>query len=225
MINLKNKSVAVFGHLSRRYILIASALMLVAAAGVAAGGNAVGWWDGKPVPGEGVLREQFSKPELLNKVDLARARVVAAIPNVDLVAVPQLDGGYCITPMVAGDTDMPITCDEGVDANQRDVVMSWSIAKGHTSRWVVAGRITDAGATSVSLFDLQVELAPDGFFLASIPPERWKQLHRSSGTLTVAGSQGETIREACFTLGHSPQEIPRDGQVSISTSTLTSRVC
>lgn len=217
---------------ARHWMLVAVTVLLVGA-GVGAGGQVAGWWEdaSAPAPDVNAIRQAFGKPEmdpatglqtgrmLSDKVDFARARTVARAPGVALVAVPRIDGGYCLTLWLGADPDVAIACDEG-SSDPQDLFLSWSIAKGEEPIWVIVGRVTDPNAATVSVSDLHADVAGGGFFMARVPAERWSQLSGVSGVLAVLDSGGHTIRESCVTFGAPPDTSPTGG-VSVAASDLT----
>jgi hypothetical protein len=204
----------------RSYVVIAVAVTALGATSVGFAGRAAGWWGGEPVPDPDVLQKTFAQPsaeghiDLAGQVDLSRARSVGHSSDVDLIAVPKNDGGYCLTLSMGSDPDMPITCDDGPGAAQRDLFLSLAIAKGQRPAWIIAGRISDPKGSQISTSGVEADVQSDGFFVTSIPPPMWKGLDAAVEPFTVLGTTGEVIRQSCVQLGHSPLKT-HDGGASI----------
>jgi hypothetical protein len=115
-------------------VLVACGLTLLGA-GVGIAGKAAGWWsNGQAVSNPAAVRGAFANPSLngdfIKRSDFVNARTVAQAGDIPLIAVPQKDGGYCITPSIEKMSDTPIACDDGAEANTRDMFISWSLARG-----------------------------------------------------------------------------------------------
>jgi len=129
-------------------------------------------------------------------------------------AAPESGGGYCLAPSLDTEAYVGMVCDDRpastLAAGATSTFVSWAITTGGRPTWVLVGRIGDPGAAAVSVFDLRIDLATNGFFAGAVPTEAWDRLSTATGTLTVLDSDGLTVRTSCVTLGPSPKAIPAD---------------
>lgn len=220
-----------------RYALLVIGAILVVGTTLGAGGQMAGWWSsGEPLPNEQAIHASFNKPEmdpdtglptgrqLSDRVDFDRARTVAQEPGVALVAVPLKAGGYCLTPSVNGDSDAAIVCDEDA-SGETDVFVSWANTRGEKPVWVITGRIADPDITAMSLFGLQLDVQEGGFFMATVPQDRWGELSEATGVLELFNSGGDRIRENCVELGKSPKATSPGGVTLSPTDLDTAPPC
>lgn len=180
-------------------------------AGVGLGAQAAGWWDvgGEPVTDPVIVREVFDKPGLQGSLDIDSARTIADPPGTDvsLIAVPKTDGGYCMSISLSSVSDLPVTCADSKEANQGNVFMSWAIAKqGHAPVWVVAGRVNQPGATTVSTQGLSMPVDDEGFYFSIVPGLRWGALSRAAGRISILDAAGKELLASCARMPYSPTD-------------------
>jgi hypothetical protein len=206
------------GSLSRRppaaYIVATTSIVVLAVAGVAVAGRAAGWWaSGQPVLDKASVAATFNKPGLKSRVDLSRARSVASSGQMGMVAVPEVGGGFCVAPTLQGETDLPVVCDDAKGAESHDVFISWSLPGGvDEGSWAVAGRTGKSGAEKVLAFGLAANVTDQGFFFAAVPAERWAQLSRASGRVSILNSAGNEVGATCAHLSDSPNSPGMSGK-------------
>lgn len=178
------------------------------------------WWSyGKEPVRADALRQAIVQHGIKN-VDLTRARTVAHAGDVDLVALPEANGGYCLAPSTSERTYLGMVCTDGSSGlapAKESMFLAWAFRSGEAPVWVVLGRITDADASGLSLAGYELDLEPAGFFLVDVPAALGDPPGYSEARLAVVDSSGETIRQADVTLGPSPGTIAPDAD-SIVTS-------
>jgi len=183
----------------RRLVRACFVVGALLAAGIGLAAQAAGWWAnsdhpvvdpeivtravGKPNPDEG-------KPDLKDALSVAGDRTSEA----SLIAVPQAEGGYCISISPVSDTDLPVTCVDKTQVEHGNVFVSWAIRKqGQAPLWAVGGRVTQRGASAISTLALTVPVNNGGFFFSIVPERRWNALSRAQGRISILDVGGNEL--------------------------------
>lgn len=207
----------------RRRILTGIVALVVAGTGIAAGGQATGWWGGGELAERTaqVIEETFDdtvitevSPEAAGKIgefNTAHAREVASTSKLKLVAVPRPNESYCLAPATDSEPYLGMVCTDGssgLPAAQESIVATWATGTPGDQAWHLLGRIVSPDARSIALFDMNLSLEKNGFFVAEIPADRWAALDQAEGKLTIYDDDGRLLSERCVALGPSPCRCP-----------------
>jgi hypothetical protein len=190
--------------------LVVLAFVLTGVA-IAAAVGGIPWWETAPPPvNPGVVDFELAKDvdsPFPPSPDRSRARTVAQADGASLVAAPVGDDGYCLILFLPGDLG---SHGHSCEYQATDYMRSYTrrVSDGNPY-WVVYGRIVDPKAAAFDLteaagFPLLVPLHYSGFFLASVPQDRWQALSYHTGPTKILDHSGATMRTQCFTWGPAP---------------------
>ncbi|MFL5952626.1 MAG: hypothetical protein ACJ76I_00765 [Gaiellaceae bacterium] len=189
---------------------------LAAAALAIAGGSVaaireVPWWQNGTPPVDPQSVASVARDNMPATVDTAKARTVAQDGSAALVAVPLDETGYCLIPSLDGRASLGTQCEYQVrHAQQGDDDRTVSMRRDDA--WIVYGRITDPRAATIDLGVLSLGLKPGGFFIASVPKDRWAALEGTANAGRILDRSGATLREGC--VDWSGASLWRDGSTN-----------
>jgi len=198
-------------------VLIVLALLITGVA-IAAAVGGIPWWETAPPPvNPGVVDFELAKDvdsPFPPSPDRSRARTVAQAGGASLVAAPVGDDGYCLILFLPGDLG---SHGHSCEYQATDYLRSYTrrVSDGNT-HWVVYGRIVDPRAAALDLseaagFPFLVPLHYSGFFLASVPSDRWESLSYRIGPAKILDHSGATLRTQCFGWGQAPGDTAAAG--------------
>ena len=202
----------VVGRLRRpRMLAVAIFLLVLLGTGVALAVDGLPWWQGAPTPqNPGAVEFELAKDadsEFPPNPDSSHAVAVATAGEIELVAAPVAQDGYCLAISVAG---MPVA-GHSCEYQATDVADSLAMASppSGSAFWIVFGRILEPEAAAVDLSEaagvpLLAPLHYQGFFLARIPSERWDALSNRAGEARILDRAGQTLSTRCVSWGPAP---------------------
>jgi hypothetical protein len=215
------------GWRTSRWLVPCFIVAMLGAGGLAAAGLSDWWTDADPPVREAEVASLLTPPDDLPfkpiVADLDRLRTVARAPGAVLVAAPAKysQKNYCMVRVPDGGQP-EWNCFGFGKGTSNEVLMSWAHEFDDATAWYLLGRVTDAGAATITLLEdmtypldvegsrrapeqpLSTEIGPGGFFLARLPEAMWPSLELGYGSVSVLDSAGATIRRGCFFLGLPP---------------------
>lgn len=205
----------------RRQRALVLAIAVFALSGIAVAATEDWWLNADPPPNQaavdaGLGPTKYPDGRIEEKADLARSRTVARASGAVLVAAPREDGGYCLLPQIPAPNGRLTSAGIGASrcfAPRKDgAAVSAFGALVHPDgdgRWLVFGRVTDAGGASLDLSEaagatLRVPLAKAGFFMAELPRPTWARLDDRADYVAVLDRGGQVLRRACVQFEEAP---------------------
>jgi hypothetical protein len=203
---------SVIGHLRRpRMLALALFLLVLLGTGVALAVDGLPWWQDAPPPqNPGAVEFELAKDvdsAFPPAPDSSHAVAVAKAGEIELVAAPVAQDGYCLAIFVNGLSVAGHSCEYQATGDARSLAMA-SPPTG-SAFWVVFGRIVHPDAAAVDLSEaagvpLVSPLHYQGFFLARVPSDRWSALSNGAGEARILDRAGRTLSTRCVNWGPAP---------------------
>jgi hypothetical protein len=218
-----------------RWLVPCFVVAMLGAGGLAAAGLSDWWTDADPpvrqAEAESLLAPATNlAPADRVDADLDRLRTVARAPGAALLAAPAKDSqkNYCIAKVPDGG-EIERTCFGFEGDISNEIIESWVHEFDDATAWYLMGRLSDPGATRITLFEemtypldvegsrqgpdepLSVEVGPGGFFLGRLPEEIWPSLELGYSSFSVLDPEGSLIRRGCLFLAAPPPSPHTEG--------------